>query len=670
MKIDTSQFHQAFFDESAEHLAEMERLLVALDIENPDDEDLNAIFRAAHSVKGGSGIFGFTEMAAVTHALESLLDLLRKGHAQPEPAMIDAILKAGDLLGAILQCYRTGRELDANLHAACDQAIAELQNLCSAVSNSSIADLNIAESVATSSAKTPIDDDSFGFFDDEPVVDASATNVDTPMREDDSFGLFADDDAQTNDFGFFDAVPTPAAVATTVSTPITTAPPPNQTAQPKAATAENSSIRVSIEKTDELINLVGELVITEAMLEQMGRELDLDQGARIYQALSQLARNTRQLQEAAMSLRMLPIGQIFSRFPRLVRDLAGKLGKQIDLVIEGEHTELDKGLIEKLTDPLTHIVRNSIDHGIETAEQRAANGKNPRGKVQLRAFHRGGNIVIEVIDDGRGLNRERILAKAKERGLPVHSDMSDTDVWQLIFEPGFSTADAVTDVSGRGVGMDVVRRNIASMSGRVDIESWHGQGSRIAIRLPLTLAILDGMLVNVGTETYVIPLSSIVESLQPDADSISTVAGRGRVVRVRGEYIPLVALHELFNMPSHCRGVSDSIVVLLEAATGTFALQVDALAGQSQVVIKSLENNYRRVAGFSGATILGSGRVAMILDVDGLLRMSHESIPTVRQSIAPIASPSLTASIVSSAPSVSNVSITLKATPQFALQGE
>jgi len=629
MKIDTSQFHQAFFEESAEHLADMERLLVALDLDNPDPEDLNAVFRAAHSVKGGSGIFGFTEMASVTHALESLLDLLRKGNARPEPAMIDAILKAGDLLGEILQLYRAGNELDTDMHGACAQIIEELQQLCAAATQR-----NAHQTVDSAGAE-----DGFGFFDDTPE-----------NPSDDSFGFFDDEPAaasaeaqcaespQENAFGFFDdapgsaqAVPNIAAVApvsvetkSTVSAPVA----------PRAAAAESSSIRVSIEKTDQLINLVGELVITEAMLEQMSRELDIEQGERMHQALSQLARNTRQLQEAAMSLRMLPIGQIFSRFPRLVRDLANKLGKQIDLIIDGENTELDKSLIEKLTDPLTHIVRNSIDHGIEMPEERAASGKSPRGKVQLRAFHRGGNIVIEVIDDGRGLNREKILAKARERGLPLHADMSDAEVWQLIFEPGFSTAETVTDVSGRGVGMDVVRRNIAAMSGRVDIESWAGQGSRMAIRLPLTLAILDGMLINVAAETYVVPLASIVESLQPEAGSVATVAGRGRVIRVRGEYIPLVALHELFNMPSHCRDVYESIVVLLEAATGTFALQVDALAGQSQVVIKSLETNYRRVAGFSGATILGNGRVAMILDVDALLRMSHEAAPAVQSSDA------------------------------------
>lgn len=616
MKIDTSQFHQAFFDESAEHLAEMERLLVGLDIGAPDAEDLNAIFRTAHSIKGGSGIFGFSEMAIVTHALESLLDLLRKNIARPEAGMIDAILQAGDLLGEVLQCYRAGKDLDETLSARCNATIAHLQMLCTTAALS-------AQSVSAPALKeTPISDDSFGFFDDESEV----------KTIDESFGLFTENATEASTkiqedtgFGFFDDVP---AATSTANIPVPAAPlaaVENTGAPIQATSSESSSIRVSIEKTDQLINLVGELVITEAMLEQVGRELDLEQSARMYQALTQLARNTRQLQEAAMSLRMLPIGQIFSRFPRLVRDLANKLGKQIDLVIEGEHTELDKGLIEKLTDPLTHIVRNSIDHGIEMPEQRAAAGKPARGKVQLRAFHRGGNIVIDVIDDGRGLNREKILAKAHERGLPVHADMSDAEVWQLIFEPGFSTADEITDVSGRGVGMDVVRRNITSMSGRVDIESWAGHGSRISIRLPLTLAILDGMLINAGRETYVIPLASIIESLQPERGSISTVAGRGRVIRVRGEYIPLIALHEILNIPSCHRDAHESIVVLLEAAREKFALQVDALAGQSQVVIKSLETNYRRVAGFSGATILGNGRVAMILDIDALLRMSrHE----------------------------------------------
>lgn len=600
MSIDIGQFHQAFFEEAIEHLAVLEQLLVAIDIDNPDSEQLNAIFRAAHSIKGGSGIFGFVEMAEFTHELESLLDQWRSGRAPVQKNAVDACLEARDHLGHLLDCYRSGSPIDAATLAGLAEVRAKLTQHCTASAIAATTDegfgLFTENVIATA-------DEGFGFF-DEPVAPVT----------DPGFGLFIDAPAP----------PPPPPTATPVKsvTPVSSTTAANSPT--KAANIESSSIRVSVEKTDELINLVGELVITQAMLDQMGSELDAARNDRLHRALETLARNTRQLQEAAMSLRMLPINQIFSRFPRMVRDLASKLHKDVELVTEGENTELDKGLIEKLTDPLTHIVRNSIDHGIETTADRIANGKTPRGTVRLKAFHQGGNIVIEVIDDGRGLQREKILAKAIERGLPVASDISDSDVWQLIFEPGFSTAEEVTDVSGRGVGMDVVRRNITAMAGRVDIESQFGQGSRIRIRLPLTLAILDGMLVNVADETYVIPLSSIVESLQPNLTDISSIAGGGRVIRVRGEYIPLIALHDLFNLPTRCSDPSHAIVVLLEAVTGTFALQVDALAGQSQVVIKSLETNYRRIASFSGATILGNGRVAMILDIDGLQRMSQQ----------------------------------------------
>jgi two-component system chemotaxis sensor kinase CheA len=631
MNVDLSQFHQAFFEETAEHLTAMEQLLVALDIDAPDAEDLNAIFRAAHSIKGGSGIFGFTEMADVTHVLESLLDRIRSGKTAIQRAMIDVFLEACDVLAGLLQCYRSGGTPDYEQIQKCAAICVQLQKIDSKSSGRAKA----APVSKKSSNSANSSDDTFGFF-DEPAISATL--------DDASFGFFDEPAAPTqkqqaqladSGYGFFDDAPvtatnkTPVIAVTAIAT-AADASPSNIVAPLKArasernnATAENASIRVSIEKTDQLINLVGELVITEAMLEQMGRDIDPAQGDRMQRALAQLARNTRQLQEAAMSLRMLPIGQIFSRFPRLVRDLAGKLGKDIELVIEGEGTELDKSLIEKLIDPLTHIVRNSIDHGIEAVADRNAAGKNPRGTLRLSACHRGGNIVIEVIDDGRGLDRERILAKARERGLPSNDEMSDAEVWQLIFEPGFSTAEAITDVSGRGVGMDVVRRNIGALSGRVELESWAGQGSRVTIRLPLTLAILDGMLIEVGTETYVIPLASIVESLQPVAANINSVAGHEHVVRVRGEYLPVVALHELFALEPRHSNIADAIVVLLEGADGLFALQVDALAGQSQVVIKSLENNYRRVPGFFGATILGNGRVAMILDVDALLRISR-----------------------------------------------
>ena len=336
--------------------------------------------------------------------------------------------------------------------------------------------------------------------------------------------------------------------------------------------------------------------------------------------LAQLEHNTRDLQESVMSIRMMPISFVFSRFPRVVRDLAAKLDKQVELKTVGEGTELDKGLIEKIADPLNHLVRNSLDHGVESPEKRLAAGKPALGTITLRAFHQGGNIVIEVSDDGAGLSREKILAKARERGLAVSDDLPDQDVWQLIFEAGFSTADAVTAVSGRGVGMDVVKRNVHAMGGRVEIDSSFGVGTRISIRLPLTLAILDGMSVSVGEEVFIIPLTFIVESLQPAEKDIKTIAGMGTVVHVRGEYLPVVALHQVLNVRPKLTELERGIMVIVEAEGAKSAMFVDDLLGQHQVVIKSLESNYRKVPGVSGATIMGDGKVALILDVDALVR--------------------------------------------------
>ncbi|MFN8752798.1 MAG: chemotaxis protein CheW, partial [Betaproteobacteria bacterium] len=382
-----------------------------------------------------------------------------------------------------------------------------------------------------------------------------------------------------------------------------------------------SSIRVSVEKVDQLINLVGELVITQSILAQAAGGADLARQETLRAGIDQLARNSRDLQEAVMSIRMLPIAFVFSRFPRVVRDLAAKLGKAVELVTVGEQTELDKGVIEKLADPLTHLVRNSLDHGLETSEQRIAAGKPATGTVTLRAGHQGGSIVIEVIDDGRGLDRARILAKARERGMRVDDAMSDAEVFALVFEPGFSTAAEITDVSGRGVGMDVVRRNIQSMGGRVEIASRPGQGSSITIRLPLTLAILDGISVSVGEELFIVPLTAIVESLQPAATDIRSVAGQGEVMQVRGEYLPVVRLHQVMGLTPREHEYHRGIMVITEAHGGRIALFVDALVGQHQVVIKSLESNYRKVRGISAATIMGDGKVAMILDAGELVRM-------------------------------------------------
>ncbi|MCH9638575.1 MAG: chemotaxis protein CheW, partial [Betaproteobacteria bacterium] len=394
-----------------------------------------------------------------------------------------------------------------------------------------------------------------------------------------------------------------------------------------AASSETSSIRVSIEKVDQMINLVGELVITQAMLAQTASQVDPVIYEKLHSGMGQLERNTRDLQESVMSIRMMPISFVFSRYPRVVRDLASKLNKHVELKTVGEGTELDKSLIEKIADPLTHLVRNSLDHGVEIPEKRIAAGKPAQGTITLSAFHQGGSIVIEVSDDGAGLNRDKILGKAEERGISVNQNMSDQEVWMLIFEAGFSTADVVTDVSGRGVGMDVVKRNIQGMGGRIEIDSVYGVGTRISIRLPLTLAILDGLSVTVGDQMFIVPLTYIMESLQPVAEDVKTVSGHGRVVQVRGEYLPIIALHEVFNLSPNVTEIHKGILVILETDGRKAAMFVDDLVGQHQVVIKSLESNYRRVKGVSGATIMGDGKVALILDAAMLVMSSqHESV--------------------------------------------
>jgi two-component system chemotaxis sensor kinase CheA len=394
-----------------------------------------------------------------------------------------------------------------------------------------------------------------------------------------------------------------------------------------AKSGGDATIRVGVEKVDQLINLVGELVITQAMLLQSASGVDPVEFERLHNGLTQLERNSRDLQEAVMSIRMMPISVVFSRFPRVVRELSQKLGKKVELKLVGEGTELDKSLIERITDPLTHLVRNSLDHGVEMPDVRAAKGKQPTGTITLRAYHQSGNIVIEVNDDGAGLDRQRILAKAKERGLQVHDQMSDQEVWQLIFEAGFSTAEQVTEVSGRGVGMDVVKRNIHAMGGRVEIESMTGIGTRMTVRLPLTLAILDGMSIAVGGETYIVPLGYVIESLQAEQDMIKSISGVERLLFVRGEYLPVVALHEVFGVPGAITNLERGIMVIIEADGTKVAVFVDALVGQQQVVIKSLEANYRKVNGVSGATIMGDGHVALILDVAVLAGMAKSALP-------------------------------------------
>ena len=789
MTIDMSQFYQVFFEESEEHLVAMESLLLALNIERPDTEELNAIFRAAHSIKGSSGTFGFTDLTEVTHILETLLDRLRKHEIPLRAEMVDAFLAAGDVLKTMLVGHQGGagadpvvvaavckrlNELAADKQSAASQGVHAAQPVgdapvpCApgpagaparrsydiefvptahAASDAAIlgglldelrtwGDLQVisrpaagldgagfwhlrlltersVEQIGESidfiaeqdawrikeiaagglddkggafglfddAAGFPVVDDSFGLFDDAPGAVRSYVLADAEQDEagaafdpssipepvmpvaagkglddGDGYGFFAPQPEAAapvgkteviledgEGFGFFvpvvaassvpaaAAVPAPAAAAPTasVSAAAPTEPPLAGAARTPpvvaAASAEASSIRVGVEKVDQLVNLVGELVITQAMLLQCTEMMMGAAPERLIQGLAQLERNTRDLQESVMSIRMLPISFVFSRFPRVVRDLSSKLGKQVELKLSGETTELDKGLIEKIADPLTHLVRNSLDHGIEMPEVRTAAGKSPVGTITLRAAHQGGNVVIEVGDDGGGLSRQRILAKARERGFPVSDQMSDQEVWMLIFEAGFSTAEVVTDVSGRGVGMDVVRRNIQAMGGRVDIESMTGVGTRMTVRLPLTLAILDGMSVAVGSQTYILPLSYVIESLQPELQDIKTLSNQARVIRVRGEYLPVIVLHELFGIKPASADFTQGIMIVLDADGTKAVLFVDALVGQHQVVIKSLENNFRRVAGISGATIMGDGHVALILDISALAGMAKSA---------------------------------------------
>ena len=721
--IDLSQFYQVFFEEAGENLERMEQLLLELDVTAADDEELNAIFRCAHSIKGGAATFGFSDVAELTHQMETLLDKLRRHELTPTTAMVDVLLASGDALKSLLGRHQGsgGDEYDTTellfniramvageapvaapepapaasapapapvVAAAPEPAAASPAPAVNADGSRTvelivgplpdpkdadnivdlfkeIVDLGTIEplddgqaqdglrrfKVVTRSAESelidlftfhvarehvrfaplasaqpaapaaPEKDAGFGFFDDAPG--APAPQAAAPAK-DPGFGFFDDAPGAPNSAP---AASKPAAAPAPTLTPVAAAVKP--AAAPKTeksgttASLESSTIRVSVEKVDQLINLVGELVITQAMLAQNSRNLDPVLYQQLMAGLTDLDRNTRDLQEAVMGIRMIPMSTVFNRFPRMLRDLASKLGKKVELVTQGEATELDKGLVEKITDPLTHLVRNSCDHGIEMPADRLAAGKPETGTITLSASHQGGSIVIEVRDDGKGLSREKLLKKAMERGLNAHEGMSDSEVWGLIFEPGFSTAEVVTDVSGRGVGMDVVKKNITSLGGTVEIDSAEGYGMRVAVRLPLTLAIMDGMSVGVGEEVYILPLSSVVESFQVTEEMIKTVGGSGRVVEVRESYMPVVELEKIFSVPRFDWDHTSSIMVVVEAESGRVALLVDELLGQQQVVVKNLEANYRKVPDVSGATIMGDGSVALILDVGSLVRSSR-----------------------------------------------
>ncbi|MBJ8956736.1 chemotaxis protein CheA [Citrobacter youngae] len=673
MSMDISDFYQTFFDEADELLADMEQHLLDLVPEAPDSEQLNAIFRAAHSIKGGAGTFGFTILQETTHLMENLLDEARRGEMQLNADIINLFLETKDIMQEQLDAYKNSEEPDAAsfeyicnalrqlaLEAKGETAPAVVNSAkLSVVDSTAIPDEVVAQAAPVTeeikkriilsrlkASEVDLLEEELGnlatLSDVVKGADTLSATIDGSLAEDDIIAVLCFViEADQIEFETITVAPTVAetpAVADVVEPqplPIAApAPVAKATAneashgraerEKPARASESTSIRVAVEKVDQLINLVGELVITQSMLAQRSNELDPVNHGDLITSMGQLQRNARDLQESVMSIRMMPMEYVFSRFPRLVRDLAGKLGKQVELTQVGSSTELDKSLIERIIDPLTHLVRNSLDHGIELPEKRIESGKSPIGNLTLSAEHQGGNICIEVTDDGAGLNRERILAKAISQGMPIHENMSDDEVGMLIFAPGFSTAEQVTDVSGRGVGMDVVKRNIQEMGGHVEIQSKQGQGTTIRILLPLTLAILDGMSVRVADEVFILPLNAVMESLQPREEDLHPLAGGERVLEVRGEYLPLVELWKVFEVEGAKTEATQGIVVILQSAGRRYALLVDQLIGQHQVVVKNLESNYRKVPGISAATILGDGSVALIVDVSALQGLNRE----------------------------------------------
>ena len=709
MTVDLTQFHDAFFEESFEALDAMEAALLKLDVGSPEPELINTIFRVAHSIKGGSATFGFSEIASFTHSLETLLDELRSGTMAVTVAVSDLLLKSVDVMRAMLRAVQAKQPIDSqrvsdlqfDLEVAIARksepppvtatpardfadrgttaprsprwrirfhpyrellargndplrmlrelaALGELDVRVDAQTLPPLADVNPLDCYLAWWLELP------GEVAEEAirqVFEWAEGDCDLKIERlpGESLGVVPGADAKPTTSGpATPAVGTPSpasaavaahdapspaaplAVVPAAGVPALAAPAAASAARSEAASkpegsvsglGDSGSIRVSVEKIDELMNTVGELVITQAMLSQLGSHFDGPEAEKLRAGLAQLERNMRELQESVMRVRMLPISFVFSRFPRMVRDLAQRLGKQIELKLTGEQTELDKTVLEKIGDPLVHLVRNCIDHGIESPEARAAAGKPAAGTVHLDACHRGGNIAVEVSDDGGGLDKERILAKARSRGLVGPNDsLSDAQIYDLIFVPGFSTTEKTTDVSGRGVGMDVVRRNVKELGGKIDVKTEPGRGARFTITLPLTLAIVDGQSVAVGTETYIVPLISIVESMQLKATGVSRLSGHSEVLSFRGDYLPIIRLHELFGVEPRSRALHEGLVVIAEGDGRRVGLFVDDLLGQQQVVIKSLEANYGHIEGVSGATILGDGSVALILDVPGLIR--------------------------------------------------
>ncbi|MFC0179402.1 chemotaxis protein CheA [Thorsellia kenyensis] len=671
MSMDISAFYQTFFDEADELIADMEQHLLMLDADEPDIEQLNAIFRAAHSIKGGAATFGFTVLQETTHIFENLLDGARRQELSLNTDIVNLFLETKDIMQEQLDAYKNNQEQDQETFKIICEKLKSLADNSLGQKKAVIAELPKEETAIAFESKIEggeileISLNKVSEDDQKTIVDElghlgtvlnSTTNgenltvhIDTAVTKDDIIAVlcFIIDEkqitiAKQSLVAENNAIEDAVSDKQPTSTPQTHVDPAKETKaaptntvlteekkekanKPSATKAtELTSIRVAVEKVDQIINLVGELVITQSMLAQRSDLLDPVTHGELLSSMTQLQRNARDLQESVMSIRMMPMEYVFSRFPRQVRDLATKLNKKIELVLQGSSTELDKSLIERIIDPLTHLVRNSVDHGVEPPDVRRSKGKPETGILTLSAEHQGGNICIEVKDDGGGLNREKILNKAISQGMQLPENITDEEVHMLILAPGFSTADVITDVSGRGVGLDVVKRNIQEMGGQIEIYSQQGVGTSFKILLPLTLAILDGMSVKVGEEVFILPLGAVMESLQPMSEDIHSMAGDEKVLQVRGEYLPLVELYQIFEVKDAKPDPTEAIVVIIQSGNRRYALQVDQLIGQHQVVVKNLESNYKKVPGVSAATILGDGSVALIVDVSVLQSLHRD----------------------------------------------
>jgi two-component system chemotaxis sensor kinase CheA len=662
---DLQRFKQTYITECFELLEDMEEKLLGLDPENAGSEELNAIFRCAHSIKGGSGAFGFSRITSFTHILEELLDAMREGELAATREVTDALLLSVDIVRQMVVAAQSNEEApdgiendvaeqlrsvlgksgDSSIEAVKDSeeesdeisifSIDFIPNKDILLSgNEPLLIINELESLGH--LECDIDTDklpALGKLNPEDCYFSWNLSLETEQRIEDVqevfefvedectlkiekiAGFVKEKNVQERPEGENENLQ-PEQPKTNVQQL------PANKADDNAAKAAPvvTSIRVDVDKVDRLVNMVGELVITQAMIAAQSSDISFEEHPKLVHGINTLSQHTRELQEAVMAVRMQPVKSVFSRMPRIVRDLSTQLKKDITLEMVGEATELDRTVIEQLSDPLTHMIRNSVDHGIEaTAEERVAAGKPEQGVIKLSAEHAGGKILLKIADDGQGINREKVVQKAKDKGLVAQdAELSKKEIDNLIFMAGFSTAEVVSNISGRGVGMDVVKRNIENLGGTINLINRPGEGSTFLVSLPLTLAILDGMIVRVGNEKYIIPIGNIIETMRPKPDEVRKIADANDLINVRGDFVSILYLHKVFDIQGAEKNPSKALVVLVENGMEKFGLVVDELIGQQQVVIKSLEENSDAVPGISAATILGDGKVALILDISKL----------------------------------------------------